>query len=377
MRVVHISKITGIAGSEGHLLRLLPGLALRGCEVSMVVLEEPSQPADAYAAALTNRGIDTIRVPIHGHLDAGLVNRLAAHFRALGPDIVHTHLIHADLYGLWAARLAGVPHAISSRHNDDRFRRNPVIGLMNRRAMNQTDGVIAISHALASFVRDVERIPADMIMTIPYGLETPNREGNERERARDRLGIPLYAPLVGLVGRLIHQKGVDVLLRAFPLVLQQLPAARLAIIGDGPLRGRLESFAGELGLREKVVFTGWVDDASRLMPACDVIAVPSRWEGFGLVTLEAMGYAVPVVASRTSALPEIVVDGETGLLVQPEDALGLAEALLVFLENPREAAEAGEAGYRRLVNVFSVEAMVDATCAVYDRVAGSQVGEAV
>jgi glycosyltransferase involved in cell wall biosynthesis len=108
------------------------------------------------------------------------------------------------------------------------------------------------------------------------------------------------------------------------------------------------------------------------MPACDLIAIPSRWEGFGLVTLEAMGCALPIVASRVSALPEIVLDGETGLLVSPGETKPLAVAIGDLLEDRPRAAAMGQAGYKRLGTSFSVEKMVCATLEVYERVADSE-----
>jgi glycosyltransferase involved in cell wall biosynthesis len=169
-------------------------------------------------------------------------------------------------------------------------------------------------------------------------------------------------------GRLVQQTGVDVLLAAFPRVQARHPTARLLIVGDGPLRATLEAQAAALGLGEAVIFTGWRDDARALMPACDAVGVPSRWEGFGLVTLEAMGCTRPVIASRVSALPEIVQDGETGLLVPPDDPPALAEAITKLLDDPDRAAALGRAGYERLQQHFSVEAMAQATLDVYTAV---------
>ncbi len=364
MRVVHISKVTGISGSEGHLLRLLPGMAARGVEVSMVVLEDPRYPCPAFCQALEAHHIEVTRLPIRGHLDPGLRGCLVHHLRAHRPDLVHTHLLHADLYGLHAARRAKVPYAISSRHNNDAFRHNAVIKWLNRRAMRQVDRVITISQALEHFVREVEGIGPEKIVTVYYGLEAPPSKG-DRLAARETLGERAEVPLVGFFGRLVGQKGVDVLLDAFPSVRAAHPEARLVIVGDGPLRADLERRVRTLGMAGAVNFAGWRGAARDIMPACDLIAVPSRWEGFGLVTLEAMGYAIPLVASRTSALPEIVVDGETGILVPPEDPPALAEAICALLSDPPWAAALGRAGYERLVRTFSVEAMIEATLEVY------------
>jgi glycosyltransferase involved in cell wall biosynthesis len=187
------------------------------------------------------------------------------------------------------------------------------------------------------------------------------------------MGYAPDEPVVGMFGRLIEQKGVDVLLDAFALVRQQHPAAQLLIVGDGKERAALEAQAARLALGDAVGFAGWMEHeaASRMMAVCDVITVPSRWEGFGLVTLEAMSWARPIIASRTSSLPEIVIDGETGRLVPPENAVALADAISELLTDKAHAESLGEAGYRRLVEHFSVDQMVCATLGVYHELIGA------
>lgn len=365
MRVVHVSKVKGIAGSERHLLTLLPALAARGVDVSMLVIEEPDLPADSFCAALAAAGIPTARVPIHGHLDPGLTGRLAAAFRAAAPDLVHTHLIHADLYGLAAARQAGVPHAVSTRHNENPFRRRALIRWLNRQAMAGADRVIAISEALAAFVRDMEKLDAAKVVTVRYGMAPHEAAPDAREAARRRWGLTPHEPVAGFFGRLIEQKGVDVLLAAFALTAERVSGARLVIVGEGDRRPVLEARARALGIAGAVTFAGWADDAPGLMPGCDVIAMPSRWEGFGMVALEAMNAARPLVASQAGALPEVVDEGETGLLVPPDDPDALAGALDALLGDPAHAAQMGQAGRARLIDRFSVTQMVEGTLAVY------------
>lgn len=370
MRVLHVSKIKGIAGSERHLLTLLPGLARAGVDLSMLVLEEPGTPADDFCEAVAAQGIPADRLTITGHIDPSLLNSLTATIKAARPDIVHTHLLHADLYGQLAARRAGVPHTLSSRHNDNPFRRNPILKMMNRLAMRRADRLIVISGALAEFATQVEGIPPERVVTVRYGLEPLTYPPGQRERVRAEWNIPADAPLVGFFGRLVDQKGVDVLLRAWGGLQEDYPAARLVIVGDGVLRAELESLADALGVCGSVIFAGWQSDASLLMPACDVLTMPSRWEGFGLVALETMSAARPLVASRVSALPEIVDDLHTGLLVPPGDPDALAEAIGGLLADPAWASALGQAGYQRLVDVFAVDKMVQATLDVYQSVVG-------
>ena len=367
MHIVHLSKVTGIAGSESHLLMLLPGLAAQGVDVTMVMLEDPLRPADDFYEAMTARGVAVERVTISSHIDFSLAGRLATIFERLAPDIVHTHLIHADVYGMAAARRTGI-RAISSRHNDNPFRRNTVIKLANRRAMRHAQRVITISEALNRFVREVEGIEAEKVITVHYGMAPPDFPINARDDGRQRFGFGDGIPVIGYFGRLIEQKGVDTLLRAFEQVRREVPAAVLLIVGDGDQRGGLEDLAQSLKVEDAVTFAGWVPQAFNLMPACDLIVMPSRWEGFGLVALEVMSAARPLIASRVSALPEIVVDGETGLLTQPDDPAELAKAITSVLTDHDLAVKLGQAGYRRLVDSFSIDKMIQGTMAVYEEV---------
>ncbi len=370
MRVAHISKSTGIAGSERHLLYLLPGLRARGVETRVLVLEDPRRPAKAWCRALEERGETVESVPIHADLDPGLVRRLVERLRAFEPDVVHTHLLHADLYGLTAARRAGVPHAISTRHNQDAFRHNLLIKWLNRRVMRYAERVIAVSGSVARFVSEVEGTPPERVGTIHYGLDVPSFRANSRQIARSRLGVTetQNVCLIGFVGRLVRQKGVDLALQAFACLRKGHPQSRLLIVGDGPERQHLEAQTRRLGLKESVIFGGWVDDASCVMPAFDIVVAPSRWEGFGLVVLETMSHGLPVIAARAGSLPEIVIDGETGLLVPSECPAALAKAMEELLIDPRRAKSMGRRAQSRVSQSFSVEKMVDATVDVYEQI---------
>jgi glycosyltransferase involved in cell wall biosynthesis len=368
MKVVHIIKATRISGAERHLLILLPALKARGVDVTLILLEAPLYPVDDMVAQLTDAGVPVIRIRINRHLDWGVVGRIRRALRELRPDVVHTHLIHADLYGTIAARLARVKTVISSRHNDDNFRRLLPLKLMNRVLWRMTSGGIAISGAIARFCVEVEGAPTKKIATVHYGMAL--REYDRREARRAALGqhdLPDDALLVGMVCRLIDQKGVSYGLRAFALVAPRHPTAHLLIAGDGARRNALEAEAKALGIAERVHFLGWQKETAPLLAALDVFLMPSLWEGFGLVMLEAMAQSVPIIGSAVSAIPEVVVSGETGLLVPPRDAQALAAALERLLSDTALRRHMGMMGQDRLETSFSVERMAANTAEVYER----------
>jgi glycosyltransferase involved in cell wall biosynthesis len=276
--------------------------------------------------------------------------------RAARPDLLHTHMVHADVYGSMAAHALRVPF-VSTRHNDDRYLLGP-FRYVDRAFMHGVRRIVAISDAVRAF-HERAGLPRDKLVTIHYGLDEPPADPSEV--APD---LPDDAPLVLEVGRLIEQKDHAMLLRAFARVHGAHPAARLAILGWGPLERRTRALADELGLAAAVQIPGRVEPAAWLRRA-DVFAHTPRWEGFGIVLLEAMLSSLPVVATRVSAIPEIVVDGETGILVAPGEADAAAGAISALLADAGRRRELGDAGRRRALEHFSVARMTDATLEVY------------
>jgi glycosyltransferase involved in cell wall biosynthesis len=367
MRVAHIIKVVLAAGAEKHLLTLLAGLRASGIDASLIVIVEPGKPMDDYVAAAQSRGIPVERLVIHRDLDPLLYRRLTAALRQLRPDVVHTHLLHADLYGIPAARLAGVPVVVSSRHNDNAFRRRPPFKQVNQMLWRMADAGITISDALTRFTVEVEGAPPTKIHRIYYGLEAikPLDRAVARAALIDEWGLNPDAVLIGVVCRLIEQKGITYGLQAFTRISPRFPDARLLIVGDGALRNALENEAQALGLENRVYFLGWRENIPAVMAGLDIFLAPSLWEGFGLVLLEAMAQAIPILASGVSAIPEIVVDGETGLLVPPRDVDALADALERMLADKPLCQHMGLLGQDRLETDFSAARMVDETAALY------------
>ncbi len=363
MRVVHIIKVVLVAGAERHLLLLLPALRTLDVHSTLLVLAEPGKPMDDYADMAAAADIPFQRETIHGHADFSLPGRLRAALRTLEPDVVHTHLLHADLYGVPLAKSLGLK-AVTSRHNDNAFRRKVPMRALHYGLWRLTDAGIAISDALARFCIDVEGAPRDRIHTVYYGIDAAPQ--NTRAELRAELGLPPDAVLVGMVCRLIEQKGVAYGIRAFRRIAARYPNAHLVIAGDGPLRAELEAEATDF----RAHFLGWREDASAVFGALDVMLMPSLWEGFGLVMLEAMAQAVPIIGSAVSAIPEVIVDGETGLLATPRDDAALAEALDALLADPPRRATMGDAARARLRTHFSVGAMARATDDIYRAVLG-------
>jgi glycosyltransferase involved in cell wall biosynthesis len=205
------------------------------------------------------------------------------------------------------------------------------------------------------------------VRRVYHGIEPPLTRALQREglRIRSELHIPADAFLVGNVGRLALQKGQRHLIAAMPSLLERVPRAHAVIAGSGDLQAYLQDLSEEVGVAERVHVLGPRKDVPALMHAIDVFAMPSIWEGFGLVLLEAMAAGRAIVASRVATIPEVVVDGETGLLVPPGEPLALAEALAQLADQPALGGRLGEAGRERLRRHFSVDKMVGDTELLY------------
>lgn len=370
MRVVHIIKVTGIAGAENHLLTLLPGLIARGADISLIALVEPSNPVEELAKAADALGIPFRRMIIQRHSDVALINRLRRVFRQFKPDIVHTHLVHADSYAIPAAKLARVPIIISSRHNDNQFRRRLVFKVVNSGLWRMTNAGIAISEALRRFTTEVEGAPERKITTIHYGLKFPVEviePKTARATLRESLNLPSNALIIGAACRLVEQKGLRYGIEAFASIAADFPDAHLVIAGEGNQRSLLQSLAKSKGIAKRVHFIGWRADLSQVLAGFDIFLAPSLWEGFGLVLLEAMARRLPIIASNVSAIPEIVAHQETGILTPPRDIPALADAMRTLISDEALRYHMGLMGEDRLETHFDAEIMIDKTLQLYQQ----------
>jgi glycosyltransferase involved in cell wall biosynthesis len=349
MKVVHVHRIRGIGGSERHLLTLLPALRERGVDVSFVGLDDPAGVLDPFYAEL---GVPFERLPAPRDLDPVLAVRLARLLRSARPDLVHTHLVHADVYGA----LAPGTRVVSTKHNPDPFRQG-TFRFVERALARRAARVIAISEAVRRFTVDQVGLPPEKVDVVHYGLDELPEAWSENPP------LDLRDPLVLAVCRLAPQKGLETAVRALP----DLPDATLLVLGEGPDRVALETLAGSLGVRERLLLPGRVGDVAALYRNAAVVVHPARWEGFGLAMLEAMLAAKPVVAARAGSAPELVADGETGVLVPVDDATALAEAVGTLLADPARAETMGRAGLDRAHSEFSVAGMAERTLAVYER----------
>ena len=277
------------------------------------------------------------------------------------PDVVHFHPSGPEAFMAVLARKKTQVPMLTTVHVDLKS-----ILLPGRRsalldALRSSAAVIAVSEFVAQQVHAA--IPGLASVRV---ISNAVREHPTADVAPD-------SRTVFMLGRMVADKGFDLAIAAMPTILAEIPDAHLTIGGDGPERSNLELQARRLGVQPNIVFEGWIDPAEVVarMRQAAVIAMPSHWnEPFGLMALEAAWAGRPVVATRRGGLPEIVVDGETGILVSHEDPQDLAQAIIGLLKNPAEAERMGRAARARAVSCFSFEEFVEKHIALYEEVAG-------
>jgi glycosyltransferase involved in cell wall biosynthesis len=292
--------------------------------------------------------------------------RIGREARRAGVRVVHSYLFHGNWFGTITARLARVPVAVVSKRNVDvypRARDRWACRIVNRMA----DCVTAVAHGVAEHVARAEGCPRDKIVVIPNGIDVRADDARPAAPRPADLGRPSDHVIVGTIGRLVWYKGHTELLDAMARVRREHPAARLAIVGDGPLGERLRQHAAGLALDGSVRFLGAIPDASRLLRHFDLFVLPSRWEGMSNGLLEAMAAERPIIATAVGGNPELIEDGVSGLLVPSEDPEALAAAILRLLRDPDLAGRLARAGRARVEARYTLDTTVRSLEALYER----------
>lgn len=365
MNVLHVISTIDRGGAENHLAALVSDQVERGLRLSVAYLKGNGYWSEHFHKL----GIRTELLGLRRYGDIMPLVKLRALIRSLAPDIVHAHMPPAELY----TRLALVtlyprPVMLITKHNDEPFYRGIGHRLVGRWSSAGAKHIIAISEAVKTYTCRYLGLPSSLLTTIHYGIDPAPYE-NVCERARIQVRaewqVPPNAIVIGSVARFVPQKALHVLLKAYAHYLAYArQESRLVLVGRGPLQSALTSLAHRLGIEDKVVWAGFREDMPAVMKAFDIFALPSSYEGFGLVLLEAMAAKLPVLASRVSAIPEIVHHEVTGLLCESGDHKAFAQALL-RLEDARLRRAYGLAGYECVKTQFTTARMTAATLSLY------------
>lgn len=370
-RVLYLHGITAIGGAERDLLTLLKAIDGEKWHPTVVC---PSGPLQEQVEALPVF-VHPLALPSWRKLSAllnrhGAVRRLRTFIENIQPDLVHVN----DIW--W------VPHTVRALAGSA-SRRPPIIAhvrqeieraKVRRYYLDQVDYVLAVSRQVQQSL-ELGGVRHELVKTVYSGLNiAAYQPGEGAEVVRTRFGIPVEAPLVGTVANLFHRKGYEVMFRALPVILAAVPDLHYIVVGTGEAdyTERLRELSRELGIADRVHFTGFQDVVSPYLAAMDLYVHPALMEGFGIAVVEAMAMGKAVVATRAGGLPEVVTDQRSGLLVSPGDHKTLSAAVVSLLQDRATRDRMGACGRKRVQEQFSLDASVAQTEQVYSAVLASR-----
>ena len=362
INVIHIVEELTIGGFEKILTAIALGLDKKKYNVSVWCLRE----GGFFADKLVKEGIDVKTLHISTSRNPLSIYKLYRLLKCHKFDIIHTHAYSAGTIGRISAFLAGVPVIISHNHSIyDYYCKyyNFVewfLGLI-------TDRVICISEMVKCFANETQRINASKLITIHNGIDdvfavTEKRSSNLRKE----LGIPANHSVIGTIAHLEEHKGLKYLLEAASLLLASKKDISFLFVGEGALRGKLKELCVDLKIEKNVIFAGERSDIPEILSLTDIFVLPSLREGLGLAILEAMACGKPVIATNVGGIPEIVKDGENGVLVLPKNHEVLYRAMNELLGDREKREKMGRIGRRVYDENFRAKTMVEKIEDLYD-----------
>ena len=357
------------SGAEKQLVQLACGLPRDEFQVEVIALTR----GGSLEQELDQHGITLTLIGKRHRLDPRALRQLKRHLALTQPNLLHTWLFAANSYGRLAQTASPATRVIVSERCVDSWKSRWQLWL-DRRLIPRTDWFLANSNSVAEFYRSVG-VPGERIEVIANGIDAgglplagTHPENHQRRRLiREEFGLPPETVLVTCVGRLAAQKRIEDLVWAIELLGHQAPTAHLLIVGDGTERDRLKRFAEEIRCEQRVHFAGHRDDVPEIWAASDVAWLASDFEGQSNSLMEAMAAGLPVLASNIPANAELVVDQQTGHLVEVGDAAGFASRTARLFENPQQARELAQAARQSMLEHHSVEANIDAHVRLYHR----------
>ena len=365
VKVLQLISSGGYYGAENMLLNLCASQQKAGCQNSLMLFYNVHAPNVEFYERARRRGLSVRMVHCQGRADWRAIRQIEDCIQEDGIELLHTHGYKADLYGYVAARRSGKP-IVATCHNW--VGGTAALGIYNhldRMALKRFHGLAAVSDSVAQRLLN-SGVAATKIRTIANGIDV---EPFERALPSPALNFD-GNKVIGMVARLDLQKGFEYLLRAAHQLCGTFPALKVVIAGEGPDRQAIENMIQRFGLQSSVILAGHHSDMPGIYAAIDIFVLPSLNEGLPMTILEAMAASKPVIATRVGAIPSVIKEGETGLLVDPGDADGLRDALARLLSDSDLCQCLGAAGHDWVRRNYTSEAMAMKYRQMYGEVLG-------
>lgn len=382
IRVMHLNASVQIGGAEKVIMTLSKGMkdtAFDPIVASFVTYGESASGGGEFIEESKRLGIDT-RIITTKKMCRFMLSELFRNLfdlcrliRKEKIKLLHTHGYKADIIGLAASKILNIP-IVSTAHGWTSCSKNvKLYEFLDRLALRFFDRVIAVSDSVKDRLLK-SHISPQKIEKIYNAIElkTSSEVLLSTKSFKDSFNLSNGNKLIGAIGRLSIEKGLSYFLEAGKEVISRYPQIRLLIVGEGPERQNLEIMAERFAIKDKVIFCGFQKDISTIYSILDVVVLSSVTEGLPLTLLEALAHEKPVVATRVGGVPELIKDGETGILVNPKDSQGLANGILKILDNPEEAKKLAMRGRKLVEEKFNSKSMSERIEKLYYEVLNSK-----
>jgi len=365
IRIAHVVFKLDVGGLERVVINLMKHMSRRDYDASLYCLKEGGNLANE----LVEDGYAVHHLFKKDRVEYSLFFKIARMFKRERVDIVHCHNIGALFYGSIGSKLAGTAGTLYTAHGVYSANR---LGKLRFARFMPIDRVVTVSDDAREAMLSSGRFDPDDVQTLPNGIDIDLFDVDvDKHELKDELGLPEGVPVFGIVARLSWEKEHKTLLDAMAMLNSEVASSILVVVGDGPIRGELEQHAADAGVADRVFFLGERRDVPRLLQVFDAFVLSSRLEGLSLTLLEAAAAGLPIVATNVGGNSEVVVDGQTGFIVEPGDPGALAGAMSKVGGDPELARSMGELGRKRVVEHYSLDAMVKRYDKIYHELLGT------
>jgi len=369
LHILHTEAASGWGGQEIRVLQEATLLLERGHRVSVAC--QTGSPLEENCRSFSSSRFNFKSIEMDRAFNLVALTALYKFINEVNPDIIHTHSSVDSWLGGVAGKFAGIP-VVRTRHVS-----LPIRGFFPNHLLYSyiPERILTSGDAISNIIKKVRHVDPRKVVSIPAGVDlcrfNPAISGT---KIREEFKVKPDQPFVGKIGVIRGWKGHDYFLEAIPLILQQFPSAQFLVVGDGPGFEQIKYKIRLAGLEDRVVLSGYREDIPEIMAALDVQVLASfAGEGTPQVIPQAFAMKTPVVATRIASIPELLGNGERGVLIEPKKALSLAEGVLKLLKDPDLAVRLAENACLFCQNELTVDKMMDATLAVYREVVSSSI----